>query len=276
MVRDAPGLATPPRTERFVGGRRRALRSGAALSIALAGCLTLVLDGPGASRGATPRLALLLGDSLTAETAPVFVAPSGWRLQIDAHPGIAPCDWLSGPHPNFYDDIKQRPAAIVIETAGNDRTRCMEVNGALPHVGSPTFLARYEAALSTIVALSHDYGARVILLAPPPLLEPHLGAALASILAWAQQAAHVATSTSPRTAVSLHGAFTEALPCLPSESARRGCREGQIPVRTIDATYHLHFCPHAADFTRQFTCAAYSSGEVRWARATMWLLHTLS
>jgi len=200
------------------------------------------------------------------------VPPTGWQLEVDAWPGIAPCDWLTGGHPNFYDDIKKRPAAVVIETAGNDRTKCMKVGGALPVVGSPAFIARYESSLSTIFSFSRAYGATVILLDAPPLLEPHLGAALATIDAWAQGVEHVATSSAPRDAVSLHGAFAVALPCLRGETAKDGCRRGWIPVRTTNAKYHLHFCPYDADFTYFFTCSVYSSGEVRWARATMRLL----
>lgn len=224
------------------------------------------------SRGAPSRVALLLGDSLTRETTPRLVPPTGWKLEVDAYPGIAPCDWLTGGHPNFYDDIKKRPAAVVVETAGNDRTKCMKLNGALPVVGSPAFIARYESSLSTIFSFSRAYGATVILLDAPPLLEPHLGAALATIDAWALDVEHVATSSAPSDAVSLHGAFSEELPCLRGETAKDGCRGGWIPVRTMDAKYHLHFCPYDADFTYFFTCSVYSSGEVRWARATMGLL----
>jgi len=230
---------------------------------------------PGSSRAATVRTALLLGDSLTAETAPAFVAPSGWKLEVLAHPGIAPCDWLTDPHPNFYDYMTKRPSAVIIETAGNYRTNCMSMRGSYSAAGSSVFLSRYKSALSTIFAIARNDGAAVVLLAPPPLLVPHRDAALSAVLTWARVTEHVKTAVAPRAAVSRHGAFTETLPCLSTETAMVGCVRGRIAVRTLDAKWHLHFCPHVEDITPFFTCAVYSSGETRWARATMRLLRGL-
>jgi len=226
----------------------------------------------GSSRVSTPRVALLLGDSLTSESMPVFVAPSGWHLEFDAWPGMAPCDWMIGFHPNFLDDIKQRPAVVMIETAGNDATKCMRVDGRLPAVGSPAYLARYKNALSTIFAIAHNYGVPVILIAPPPMLVPHVDVALKSVLAWAHAIKHVHTSWLPRESVALFGAFTEALPCMGTETASLGCERGWILVRTLNTKYHVHFCPYVEEFTLRFTCAVYSSGETRWTRAVMRLL----
>ena len=230
--------------------------------------------GAGASPTAAKRTVLLLGDSLTAETAPSYVPPVGWKVQVLARAGIAPCDWLTEPHPNFYDLIALHPSVVIIETAGNDITACMRLDGALPPVGSPAYFARYESSLATVVSLAERAGATVVMLAPPPLLEPHLGAALTTLLDWAVTSEHVAVSLSPRMAVSLRGAFTVDLPCLRGETARQGCVAGEIPVRTVDDKYHLHFCPRKRDFAPGFTCIVYSSGERRWAAATMRLLRT--
>ncbi len=225
-----------------------------------------------ASHVTSTRVALLLGDSLTSETARVFEPPPGWQLAFIARPGMAPCDWLADAPPNFYSAMAVHPAVVIIETAGNDSTGCMRVHGSFPAVGTPAYLSRYEAALATIFAMSRRDGARVILLAPPPLLEPHLGTALAEVVDWASQVEHVTTSFGPRRSVSLNDGFALELRCLPGETAQQGCVDGEIPVRTLDDYYHLHFCPHVRDFTFFFTCAVYSSGETRWARATMSLL----
>lgn len=186
---------------------------------------------------------------------------------------MAPCDWLSDPTPNFYSAMAAvHPAVVLIETAGNDVTRCMRVHGALPAIGSSAYLLRYESALATVVAVSRRAGARVILLAAPPLLEPHLGAALAAIDEWAARTEHVEDALAPRRSVSLHDGFALKLRCLPTEAAQQGCVDGEIAVRTVDDYYHLHFCPRVRDLTFFFTCAVYSSGETRWARSTMSLL----
>jgi hypothetical protein len=252
-------------------------RGAVACLVVLLGLGTAVVaGGAAASRAAaTPRLALLLGDSLTTESEPVFAPPPGWGLKFDAWPGMAPCDWLAGVHPNFFDDMKRHPAAVVIETAGNDETRCMKVNGALPAVGSPAFLGRYESALATIISVAHADGAAVILLAPPPMIEPRVDTAIKAVLAWAQQTQHVEVAWTPRLAVALFGTFTEVLPCMHFETAKLGCSKGWIPVRTLNTKYHVHFCPAAYEFTARFTCSVYSSGETRWARATMRLLRHL-
>lgn len=83
---------------------------------------------------------------------------------------------------------------------------------------------------------------------------------------------HVHVADGPRRSVSLHDRFALRLRCLRDETAQDGCVDGEIPVRTLDAAYHLHFCPYVADITFFFTCAVYSSGQTRWARATMSLL----
>jgi hypothetical protein len=251
------------------------MTAAAALVVATAGVSLVVGSDP--SRAATSRvtgtrLVLLLGDSLTSETARVFEPPPGWQLAFIARPGMAPCDWLADAPPNFYSAMAVHPAVVIIETAGNDSTGCMRVHGSFPAVGTPAYLSRYEAALDTIFTASRRDGARVILLAPPPLLEPHLGAALATVVDWASHDEHVATSFGPRRSVSLNDGFALELRCLPGETAQQGCVDGEIPVRTLDDYYHLHFCPHVRDFTFFFTCAVYSSGETRWARATMSLL----
>ena len=186
---------------------------------------------------------LILGDSLTAETAPIFKPPAGWQLYVLAHTGYAPCDWLTEPKPNFYSAIALHPSVVLIETAGNDVTRCMRGRTAFPAVGSPSFLWRYESALSTIIRVSRQDGARVILLSPPPFLQPHRGAAVRSVLDWAEGKEHVETSFVPRRAVSRHGAFALRLPCLHGETKEEGCHHGEILVRTLDTKYHLHFCP---------------------------------
>jgi hypothetical protein len=247
----------------------------AAMCAALAVSALAVGSSPPRAASATgtiTRGALLLGDSLTSETAPVDRAPRGWRLWFIARPGEAPCDWLTEPTPNFYSAIALHPSVVLIETAGNDNTRCMRVHGAEPSIGSPGYLSRYETALSTIFAVSRRDGAVVILLAAPPLLEPHLGAALVTIDHWAKRTQKVAVAYGPRKSVARNDGFALRLRCLPGETKKLGCANGEIPVRTLDGHFHEHFCPYVRDITFGFTCAVYSSGEARWARATMSLL----
>lgn len=250
------------------------MTAAAALVVATASVTLVVGSGP--SRAATSRVALLLGDSLTAETARVFQPPAGWQLAFIAKPGMAPCDWLTNATPDFYSAMAVHPAVVIVQTAGNDSTGCMRMHGSFPAVGTQAYLSRYESALSTIITVSRQDGARVILLAPPPLLEPHLGAALTAVDNWASRVEHVAISYGPRRSVSFHDGFALQLHCLPGETAQEGCVDGEIPVRTLDDYYHLHFCPLVRDLTYFFTCAVYSSGETRWARATMSLLGSVS
>ena len=224
------------------------------------------------SQGATTRTALLLGDSLTTETAPDFVAPSGWRLVFDAYPGIAPCDWLDGPTPNATTFLDEHPAVVLIETAANDFTRCMRVRGHLPKLGSAQFITEYERSLTTLFEMARAVDARIVLLSPPPLLVPSRSSALIKIMLWAIDDEHVFVATGPRFAVSSHGLFRLRLPCLRGETAVMGCVGGLIAVRTVDSHFHLHFCPWSDDIVTGFTCSVYSSGQERWARATMHVL----
>ena len=248
-------------------------------AVALSGLVlaaALVAAAPPSHAAAPKRTALLLGDSLTTETWPDFTAPRGWRLTEYAYPGIAPCDWLTGRGANFYKQMaSQHPKAVLLETAGNDATACMKVNGAFPAVGSTAYLAKYEQALATVFRVAARDGAVVVLLTPPPLLEPLLGPAMNQLMAWAHYQQHVDVALATRVALSVGGQFSLYLPCRRGETLRDGCAGGRIAVRTIDQTYHLHFCPYLKDFTPVFTCATYSSGQERWATAAMQVLRGL-
>jgi hypothetical protein len=253
------------------------LRGVVAAAVSMLVIIAALLVAPGHSRAATTKTktALLLGDSLTTETWPDFITPRGWRLAEYAYPGFAPCDWLRGVGDNFYRQMAKHPSAVLIETAGNDFTNCMKVNGVLPAVGSTAYVQRYESALATVFHVAARDKATVILLTPPPLLEPHLGAVLNELMAWAHYDQHVDVAFATRLALSAAGNFALYLPCQKGEGAAQGCVNGQIAVRTVDATYHLHFCPYTKDLTIVFTCAAYSSGQERWAAAAMQLLKAL-
>ncbi len=236
-------------------------------------CLALLLVaaclGFGGVVAATPsgasrdRLALLLGDSLTSETKPVYVAPPGWRLEFLAYPGIAPCDWLRGS--TLRRLLNRHPSLVLVETASNDYTACMRVDGTLPVLGDAAFLRRYEQSLTTVFQDAHRVHATVVYLDPPMFFEPAVQRASIALDRWARSKVRV--SGAPRWAVTVDGKPVVYMHCLASETAADGCLFGQIPVRTVDELGHVHFCPHHADFTAVYTCSVYSSGEHRWARA---------
>ena len=233
-------------------------------------CVAVAIGGFGAPSSASrERVALLLGDSLTSETRPVFVAPRGWRLEFLAFPGVAPCDWLHG-RTNFYRLIARHPAAVLIETAANDYTSCLKVDGKLPVLGSAAFLHRYEQSLLTIARVAGRHGARVIYVDAPPFFTPSLQRASVALDRWART--RLPTTTLPRWAVSVDGHAALYMRCQRGETEADGCAFGMIPVRTLNESGHLHFCPYLVDFTKEYTCSTYSSGEHRWARAVMKVL----
>jgi hypothetical protein len=63
-----------------------------------------------------------------------------------------------------------------------------------------------------------------------------------------------------------HGRWTATLPCLPSEGAELGCRDGRIPVRAVDGA---HFCPTVVRAAAGVVarCPVWSSGAFRFGMA---------
>jgi len=235
-----------------------------------------------APAGAThvPKVAIVYGDSLTWESTPDLIADANLHptisVQYHSFPATAPCVWAQW----LPADLAQfHPAVITIESAGNgfnSQATCMVDGNGIPLAdGSPGFFANYTASLTTLFSEASAAGTKVEFFEGPPMLDPTRNADVIQVAQIAQSlAAHypgVTVSTAPRLTVSSHGAYVPYMHCLTIETAAEGCVNHQIAIRTTitGPQQGLHFCPGGLSATWPGLCATYSSGEYRWAKATM-------
>ena len=251
--------------------QRRARVFAVAALLGLAGC-----------SGARPadhdnQLVYIIGDSITFEAQTHVLAalrPTGWRANVTALPGKAPCDYL----PILTRELKRlRPNTVVIQTFGNALSPCMrDERNRLMQIGSDPYLDRYSRDLTRLMRAATERARRVILLEPIPsgvstfeAAREHLSKLLRNIAARFQNAEY---SSAPNQAVTVGGRYTLLMPCLAEEQSRRDCRNNLIQVR--ESFVQVHFCPlpylHTGDVEKG--CHQYSSGAVRYGRAIATLI----
>jgi hypothetical protein len=249
------------------------MRARLAILVAL---IAVVGIAPGQLAGAIVKQKLVLfGDSLSRETQPTVAAAfktnANYTISIHGEIGKAPCDFIPGIKKAFgpnRNGVVTHYELLVIETAGNSQSACMDEPGQCARcympIGSPEWEAKYRTDLDTIVALANSVNTPVLFITPPPMagiaanrndvyntVEPEVLADNPGVV----------SSDAPRASVSNpDGSFAATLPCLPSETAADGCVDGSIPVRAPDG---LHFCPTGF----QVACPEYSSGAFRFGTA---------
>ena len=199
-----------------------------------------------------PPTVVLYGDSLSVEAGATFASGmngSGLTATEHVFGGVALCDWV----PQMRSDLAAlRAEAVVLQFTGNAFTDCM--------VGVVDIAAKYatdlDLAFDRITELV-DAADVFVVAAPPSQISDGLAfnAALEAVTTtrggtWVPE---------PRGAVTTAGTFAWELPCLPDETAARGCRaDGKIVVRSPDSN---HFCP----VKEPFACPpVYSSGARRF------------
>ena len=246
------------------------------VAVLLTAVWALAMPGVAAAT-VTPKTALTYGDSITWEsnweTVHQFAGKTGWTFHLHAYPGTAVCDWL----PWLADDLATfAPSVVGIETAGNWFRPCMiDANGNLPALGSPAFLAKYQANLATFFATVTATGAKVVFIQSPPMLDSTRNAAITRLNVIARSLAAnyhgVSIATGPRNAVSASGKYVAVKPCLTIELTNPSCGQagpGLIDIRTIVGIQTgLHFCPDGLQAGYPYPCDVYSSGEYRFGRA---------
>jgi len=223
-----------------------------------------------------PKLAVLFGDSLTAESKWAMHAPAGWTLQVHAFGGAGVCDMLRG----LPNALAQHPAVLGIETAGDSVTPCMkDRNGTLLKLDSAGYLAKITHDLDTFFAEASRAGVKVVDIEAPPIHKEPWNTALLRINAVAERLAsrypRVTIDTRPRDQVLNNGTYVAYMSCLPGETAAQGCVNGRIAVRTIQGLQRgLHLCPLGLPPIHGGRCTIYSSGEHRFGTAEVEALTT--
>jgi len=208
-----------------------------------------------------PRV-ILYGDSLALEASEDFSdrVTDGTDLEVTvrAFGGTAICDWLI---PMQEDAEKLDPVAVVIEFVGNRRTDCMrEPDGDF--LTEDAAVEKYQRDLDVALHTWLPREVPVYLVAPPGAVGEAEPVPLHAVYAGAAERAGRAVELIDAAAVlrATDGIYRERLPCLPSEGADDGCRDGTIAVRASDG---VHFC----DAHDGSACAGYASGAFRFARA---------
>ncbi len=229
-----------------------------------------LLTACGSSDGADaePVAVAVYGDSLLYESAVSVRRGLGSVTKvIDARPGAAVCDLV----PVIREQVPRlRPQLVVIETAANGITRCMQSVGTL---GSQPFARRYVDDVGAVIKIARSAGARVLVVEPPPFggLNAASDGDLRRLMVRLRSAyaghSGVQFIAGPRDAVSDRGRFLLTMPCGASESNLPTCRKGQISIR--DPAFGVHFCPrtYRSDAELRKGCRVYSSGARRFGRA---------
>ncbi len=248
----------------------------------MAGALILAGLAAAAPAGAvsTPKTVLVYGDSLTWESFPdmqTFAAPHIRSITLENGSlfATAPCVWSQ----ELPAAITQyHPAVVTIETVANPYNSlapCEVDSSGNPLVpGSAGFYANYQANLATMLADATAAGAKVVLFEGPPIEDSSWNADVTGVIAIEQRLATqypgVVIDATPRLEVSKNGAYEAYKHCLTFETATDGCVGRQIPIRTIAGPQTgIHFCPGGLEATWPGLCPTYSSGEYRWAKATV-------
>lgn len=220
-----------------------------------------------AAHAATPKMALIYGDSLVWESTPDINLGAGWTRAMHAIFGRAPCDWLNA----LPADLSTyHPNVVTIATAGNTQG-----NGSCETAaaGSAQYFADYQTDLEALVSQITATGAQLVFVEDPPFADPTRNSDVAQIdameVALSQKYAHVTVSSTIRKQMSTRaGAYEDHARCLSVETAAEGCVAGRIPIRTLPGFVGagLHLCPDGVGPVLP-ACDQYSSGEVRFGKA---------
>lgn len=202
------------------------------------------------------------GDSLSWESGRyIKKGLHGFKAKLHAFGGAAVCDMIQ-----FLDadlsaakKAKNYPTFIMLETAGNSESDCMRdpATGSYYVSGSDAYYAKYTHDIGVIADIATTIHSRLAFITAPPTARSGSDTRLESI----ETATGWPVTDVPQQAVAPNGVFAWTLPCLATESKRKGCVNGQITVRAPDGR---HFCPTGLTADG---CAVYSSGEKRWGDA---------
>jgi hypothetical protein len=218
----------------------------------------------------TPKTALIYGDSLTLEAAPIvaarFAPRSAWRVVVKSIPGVALCEYAA----SLASDLTTyHPTVVTIETHGGTNS---PVTGCFDQTlvrDSPDYYARIRADIDGDFSAVTATGAKVVFFATPPdksaISEVEQDTITGIALSEAGHFHGVSVSKAGRSALG-GSKWRGTMNCLATELALPDCVGGKIIVRAPDT---VHFCPAGyVDYWAFFTgCTVYSSGALRYGRA---------
>jgi hypothetical protein len=203
----------------------------------------------------------LVGDSLAWEAQSYLadmVTQSKGTFDAATFGGWAPCDVLN----SIEALVKAKPKVLVLSFSGNAITSCMKDGER--YLDGDELVERYRR---DIITLRQQFPAsRVVLALQPPMADPGSEVERLNALYTALAPTMDLTTTADAGGLlrAADGGWSHSLPCLPVDSAARGCKDGSIVVRSPDKG---HFCPVAPAPVNGVIegCPQWSSGAFRFA-----------
>ena len=210
----------------------------------------------------------LFGDSLSLEAAGFFTEQltlAGADVRTSTLGGTAICDFLPA---IANDEEAWHPAVAVLQFSGNSLTPCMVDHATGAHYTGEALIDRYRIATAQAVAILTAAGTHVLLAGSPPGRSDPPGAhPLTDMYRELAASSPGVEFIDAGDALTVDGAYTDRLPCLPGEPCPgTGTEAGTNAVRAPDGA---HFCPSAPPTVHDgvAACAAWSSGAWRFASA---------
>jgi hypothetical protein len=252
----------------------------AVLGLATVAMVGALVSSPSGAATPPPGVALVYGNTLTWESQKAIAAFAGsrpgWSIQHRSFPNTGPCTWgawlpadLATYHPTLIAIAPMtNPPDASNPTCGVDGA------GAPLALGSAAYFDGFATALRTMFSTAADAGVRVLYFASPPVRDVNRNAVLLrqNEIAQATAASYpgISYSSAARSSLATNNRYVDYKKCLSGETAAQGCgTDGLIAIRTLSAPVQAgnHLCAAGLPDTFPWFCAAYSSGEVRFAKA---------
>ena len=242
------------------------------ISVSLFFIILLTLVAPSPAHALSDERIYYYGDSIAAESFPYFKKAMqtkvSWLAVDRSLPGSSPCDWYA----RLAADMRLgTPRIVMIESFGNNISRCQIRNGSRANSESNTYWQRYQADLNSLVSrvptdipvwLSPAAAARNDLSAGTS----HKARMLSAMQAVARAHSNVKIVDAGAAVELPGGQYSPWANCLPKEPCTNQPALGKNILHARDG---LHFCPAITNATIALLrhCPVYASGAYRFANA---------